>query len=102
MKSKITQFADGFRPNILHSGVRVSFYVFHFTYCQVSGNVPGVFRSVPRMFQGVFRTCSGVFRDAPLFPTMATPVEKALCSPGSRCRKVRLSWYKAVSGLGKT
>ena len=31
---------------------------------------------------------------------MATPLEKALCSQGSRCRKVWL-WYKAVSGFGK-
>ena len=67
-------------------GVRVSFRVFHFTYCQVPGDIPGLSR---------------VFRDAPLFPTMATPLEKALFSKGSRCRKVRL-WYKAVSGFGKT
>ena len=71
--------------NILRSGVRVSFRVFYFTYCQVPGDIPGV---------------SGMFRDAPLFPTMATPLEKALFSKGSRCRKVRL-WYKAVSGFGK-
>ena len=62
MKSKITQFADGFRPNILHSGVRVSFYVFHFTYCQVPGNVPGgyseVFRGCSREYSGPVPECS--------------------------------------------
>ena len=50
---------------------------------------------------GCFGGYSGVFRDAPLFPTMATPLEKALFSKGSRCRKVGL-WHKAVSGFGKT
>ena len=30
--------------NILHSGVRVSLCVFHFTYCQVPGDVP---RGIP-------------------------------------------------------
>ena len=39
-------------------------------------------------FRGMFRGYSGVFRDAPLFPRMATPLEKSLFSKGSRCRKV--------------
>jgi len=68
--------------NILHSGVRVSFCVFILLTAR---------------FRGMFRGYSGVFQDAPLFPTMATPLEKALCSQGSRCRKVRL-WYKPVFG----
>ena len=50
--------------NILHSGVRVSFVFFI-------------------LLTARFR---GMFRDAPLFPTMATPLEKALFSKGSRCR----------------
>ena len=34
-------------------------------------------------FRGMFRGYSGVFRDAPLFPTMTTPPQKALSLKGA-------------------